>query len=101
MSATASVPPQDPTAGTAPYAGATAPDVLEQSLLWVLKRLERPLSPAALRARVARDPGAWTFEQALEALESLGLHCTARPSLSPCGTWRLATAGPPAATRDP
>ena len=79
MSAAASVPPQDPTAGTAPYAGATAPDALEQSLLWVLKRLERPMSPAALRARVARDPGAWTFEQALEALESLGLHCTARP----------------------
>lgn len=62
-----------------PGASPAAADALEEALLWVLKHLERPMSQAALRARVARDPGPWTFEQALEALESLGFQCRVQP----------------------
>jgi ATP-binding cassette subfamily C protein LapB len=51
-------------------------DSIERALIWILHRLGKPISRAALRAKVARDAGAWTFEQALEALESLGLRCT-------------------------
>lgn len=56
--------------------GQTATDSIEAAVLWVLRHHEQPISRAALRARVARDPGPWTFAQALEALESLGLRCT-------------------------
>jgi len=54
-------------------------DSIERALIWVLQRMDKPISRAALRAKVAREPGAWTFEQALEALESLGLRCSTQP----------------------
>lgn len=50
-------------------------DPIEQCVLWVLENFEKPMSAASLRARVARMPGPWTFDEALEALESLGLRC--------------------------
>jgi ATP-binding cassette subfamily C protein LapB len=50
-------------------------DGLEACLLWVLEHVGRPMSRAALRSRVARDPGAWTLDEAVEALESLGIRC--------------------------
>jgi ATP-binding cassette subfamily C protein LapB len=52
-----------------------AQDPIEQCVLWVLENFEKPMSAASLRARVARMPGPWTFDEALEALESLGLRC--------------------------
>lgn len=52
-----------------------AGDALEQCLLWLLDRLDQPMSAAALRARSARRPGAWMLGDALEALEGLGLRC--------------------------
>jgi len=50
-------------------------DPIEQCVLWVLERFDKPMSAASLRARVARMPGPWTFDEAIEALESLGLRC--------------------------
>ena len=50
-------------------------DPIELCILWVLENFEKPMSAASLRARVARMPGPWTFDEALEALESLGLRC--------------------------
>ena len=69
-----------PTDRTSANAAPEVPfDSIERALIWVLHRLDKPISRAALRAKVAREPGAWTFEQALEALESLGLRCTTQP----------------------
>ena len=58
-------------------ASAESPSVdgLEACLLWVLEHVGRPMSRAALRSRVARDPGRWTLDEAVEALESLGIRC--------------------------
>jgi len=53
-------------------------DPVETCLLWLLESLDRPMSAAALRASVARLPGPWTFEEAIEALESFGLRCRER-----------------------
>ena len=50
-------------------------DPIEGCVLWLLEGLERPMSAAALRASVARLPGPWTFEEAIEALESFGFRC--------------------------
>jgi ATP-binding cassette, subfamily C, bacterial LapB len=50
-------------------------DPIEQCILWVLENFDKPMSAASLRARVARMPGPWTFDEAQEALESLGLRC--------------------------
>lgn len=53
--------------------GAAPPsDATVACILYVLGRLERPLSAAALRTRVARPVDAWSFEDVVEALESLG-----------------------------
>lgn len=56
----------------------TVRDGLEEALVFLLEHLGQPMSRAALRARVARAPGPWTVEQAVEALESLGLRCEPR-----------------------
>ena len=50
-------------------------DPIEKCILWVLENFQNPMSAASLRARVARMPGPWTFDEAIEALESLGLRC--------------------------
>jgi len=50
-------------------------DPIEKCILWVLENFKNPMSAASLRARVARMPGQWTFDEAIEALESLGLRC--------------------------
>ncbi len=50
-------------------------DPIESCVLWLLESLEKPMSAAALRASVARLPGPWTFEEAIEALESFGFRC--------------------------
>ena len=62
----------------ATYSQAAEPgprDPIEACVLWLLEGLERPMSAAALRASVARLPGPWTFEEAIEALESFGFRC--------------------------
>ena len=41
-------------------------DPIETCVLWLLESLEKPMSAAALRASVARLPGPWTFEEAIE-----------------------------------
>lgn len=57
-----------------------AQDPTELCILWVLQNFEKPMSAASLRARVARMPGPWTFDEAIEAIESLGVRCDeARP----------------------
>jgi len=43
-------------------------DPIETCVLWLLEGLDKPMSAAALRASVARLPGPWTFEEAIEAL---------------------------------
>jgi ATP-binding cassette subfamily C protein LapB len=48
-------------------------DPVVACVLYALERLERPMSAAAFRSRVSRPVAAWTLEDALEALESLGL----------------------------
>ena len=48
-------------------------DPIELSVLWLLDRFEKPMSAAALRARVARMPGPWTFDEGLEAIDSFGI----------------------------
>ena len=53
-------------------------DPIETCVLWLLEGLDKPMSAAALRASVARLPGPWTFEEAIEALESFGLRCRQR-----------------------
>ena len=53
-------------------------DPIEKCILWVLENFQNPMSAASLRARVARMPGPWTFDEAIEALESLGLRCEAK-----------------------
>lgn len=50
-------------------------DHLEDCLLWLLAKLGNPMSRSALRSRVAREPGAWTQDDAIEALESFGFRC--------------------------
>jgi len=50
-----------------------AKDPIEQSILWILERFDKPMSAAALRARVARMPGPWTFDEGLEAIDSFGI----------------------------
>jgi ATP-binding cassette subfamily C protein LapB len=47
-------------------------DPLVACMLYVLGRLERPMSVAAFRSRVPRPPAGWTFEDCVEAVESLG-----------------------------
>ncbi len=54
-------------------AKAAGTDPIELYLIWVLAHFGRPMSRAALRARVARDQGPWSIEQSIEALESLGI----------------------------
>ena len=51
------------------------PDHLEDCLLWLLAKLGNPMSRSALRSRVAREPGIWTQDDAIEALESFGFRC--------------------------
>ena len=51
-------------------------DPIEQCVLWVLERFDKHLSAAALRARVARMPGPWTFDEAVEAIDSFGIRYT-------------------------
>jgi hypothetical protein len=41
-------------------------DPIESCVLWLLESLDKPMSAAALRASVARLPGPWTFEEAIE-----------------------------------
>jgi ATP-binding cassette subfamily C protein LapB len=53
-------------------------DPIESCVLWLLDGLGKPMSAAALRASVARLPGPWTFEEAIEALESFGFRCRER-----------------------
>ena len=53
-------------------------DPIETCVLWLLEGLDKPMSAAALRASVARLPGPWTFEEAIEALESFGFRCRER-----------------------
>jgi ATP-binding cassette subfamily C protein LapB len=53
-----------------------AKDSIEDCVLWILERFEKPMSAAALRARVARMPGPWTFDEALEAIDSFGIRFT-------------------------
>ena len=48
-------------------------DPIEQSILWILERFDKPMSAAALRARVARMPGPWVFDESLEAIDSFGI----------------------------
>ena len=62
--------------GHAPPAGAPAAEPLERCLLWLLDRLGQPMSAAALRTRVARSGPGWTLDDAVEALDALGLRCT-------------------------
>ena len=50
-----------------------AKDPIEQSILWILERFDKPMSAAALRARVARMPGPWVFDESLEAIDSFGI----------------------------
>ena len=64
-----------PTASYSPAVFQGPKDPIESCLLWLLESLERPMSAAALRASVARLPGPWTFEEAIEALESFGFRC--------------------------
>lgn len=52
------------------------PDHLELCILWILARMGNPMSANALRSRVARASGPWTTDEAIEALESLGLRCS-------------------------
>jgi ATP-binding cassette subfamily C protein LapB len=52
---------------------APARDSVEVCLLWLLAHFKRPMSRAALRARAAREPGPWSLEEAVEALESFGV----------------------------
>lgn len=60
-----------------------AQDPTELCILWVLQNFEKPMSAASLRARVARMPGPWTFDEAIEAIESLGVRCDeARPTVN-------------------
>lgn len=68
--------PVDPAAAPAPVP-APAPedagrDPLLSCMLYILGRLERPISAAAFRSRVARPAEGWSFEDAVECLESLG-----------------------------
>lgn len=48
-------------------------DPIEECLLWILENFDKPMSAAALRARVARMPGIWIFDEALEAIDSFGI----------------------------
>jgi len=48
-------------------------DPIEQCVLWVLERFDKPMSAGALRARVARLPGPWSINEALEAIDSFGI----------------------------
>jgi ATP-binding cassette subfamily C protein LapB len=51
-------------------------DPIEQCVLWVLEHFDTHLSVAALRARVARMPGPWSFDEAIEAIDSFGIRYT-------------------------
>lgn len=51
---------------------AQSSDPLEEALIFILRFLEKPLSVAALRARVAKPLGSWTTDDVCEAAESLG-----------------------------
>jgi len=53
-------------------------DPIEICLIWLLEQLGRPMSAAALRASVARLPGPWSMEEAVEALESFGFRCAVK-----------------------
>jgi ATP-binding cassette subfamily C protein LapB len=50
-------------------------DPTELCILWVLQNFDKPMSAASLRARVARMPGPWTFDEGVEAIESMGVRC--------------------------
>jgi ATP-binding cassette subfamily C protein LapB len=69
--------PSDPAPG-APPESMPAGDPLVACILHALERLERPMSSAAFRTRVSRPAGAWTLEDAVEALESLGFRAELR-----------------------
>ncbi|MDP4301252.1 type I secretion system permease/ATPase [Leptothrix discophora] len=56
---------------------APAQDPWEACLCFLLDHHERPLSPAALRARVARPDGAWTQADFIDAIERLGFETVA------------------------
>ena len=59
-------------------------DVFETLVLWLLAHFGVSISRAALRARVAREPGKWTLEQSIEALESFSIsssHCLGKDEL--------------------
>jgi ATP-binding cassette subfamily C protein LapB len=48
-------------------------DPIELAILWILEQFDKSMSAAALRARVARMPGPWSAEEALEAIDSFGI----------------------------
>ena len=48
-------------------------DPLELSVRWLLHYFGVSISKAVLRAQVAREPGKWTLEQSIEALESFSI----------------------------
>ncbi|MFZ9634639.1 MAG: hypothetical protein ACO3EK_12445, partial [Alphaproteobacteria bacterium] len=61
-----------PALPAAETAAAPPGDPMVACMLYVLRRLERPLSAAAFRSRVVRPEGEWTLDSVVEALESLG-----------------------------
>ncbi len=59
------------------------PDPFEACLAFLLDHHERPLSIAALRARVARPDGAWSLADFIDAIESLGFWTALHHDLDP------------------
>jgi ATP-binding cassette subfamily C protein LapB len=77
-----------------------AGDAMVACILYVLGRLERPLSEAAFRSRVARPAASWGMDEALEALESLGcevevVHAGSQVIEPDLGPWIAAGANGP------
>jgi len=68
----AEIAPATPEPGAAAADASSGPEPLVACLLYILGRLERPISAAAFRSRVARPAAGWGFEDSVEALESLG-----------------------------
>jgi ATP-binding cassette subfamily C protein LapB len=60
---------------TLQLSGASTGDPIEQALLAVLAHFELSMSGPALRSRVAKLPGAWSWSDLQEACESLSLQC--------------------------
>ena len=48
-------------------------DPFEPLVLWLLHYFGVSISKAVLRGQVAREPGKWTLEQSIEALESFSI----------------------------